>query len=218
METDDIYKVIKILKEEFVKWKDPAVTMIADISTDPFRVLISCMLSTRTQDGTTLKASKRLFLIADTPEKMVRLKVNELEEIIYPVGFYRNKARYILSACMELIEKYESQVPDEIETLLKLPGVGRKTANLVVTKGYGKPGICVDTHVHRIFNRLGYVNTRNPGQTELHLRKKLPREFWIEINDLLVSLGQNICRPLSPKCSKCPVESFCDKIGVIKSR
>ena len=218
METDDIYKVIKILKEEFVKWKYPAVTMIADISTDPFRVLISCMLSTRTQDGTTLEASKRLFLIADTPEKMVRLKVNELEEIIYPVGFYRNKARYILSACKEMIEKYESQVPDEIETLLKLPGVGRKTANLVVTKGYGKPGICVDTHVHRIFNRLGYVNTRNPGQTELHLRKKLPREFWIEVNDLLVSLGQNICRPLSPKCSKCPVESFCDKIGVIKSR
>ena len=218
MEQDDIYKIIKILKEEFVKWKNPAVTMIADMSADPFRILISCMLSTRTQDGTTLKVSKRLFLIADTPEKIVRLKASELEKIIYPVGFYRNKARHILSACKELIEKYESQVPDEIETLLKLPGVGRKTANLVVTKGYGKPGICVDTHVHRIFNRLGYITTTNPGQTELHLRKKLPREFWIEINDLLVSMGQNICRPLSPKCSKCPVESFCDKIGVIKSR
>jgi endonuclease-3 len=218
MEQDDIYRIIKTLREESVQWKDPAVTMIADISTDPFRVLISCMLSTRTQDGTTLKASKRLFHIADTPEKILKLKVSELEEIIYPVGFYRNKARYILTACKELIEKYESQVPDEIEALLKLPGVGRKTANLVVTKGYGKPGICVDTHVHRIFNRLGYVNTSNPQQTELNLRKKLPKEFWIEVNDLLVSMGQNICRPISPKCSNCFVESFCDKIGVIKSR
>ena len=218
MEQDDIYRIVKTLREESVQWKDPAVTMIADISTDPFRVLISCMLSTRTQDGTTLKASKRLFHIADTPEKILKLKVRELEEIIYPVGFYRNKARYILTACKELIEKYESQVPDEIEALLKLPGVGRKTANLVVTKGYGKPGICVDTHVHRIFNRLGYINTRNPQQTELNLREKLPGEFWIEINDLLVSLGQNICRPISPRCSNCPVESFCDKIGVIKSR
>jgi endonuclease-3 len=218
MEQDDIYRIIKTLREESVQWKDPAVTMIADISTDPFRVLISCMLSTRTQDGTTLKASKRLFHIADTPGKILKLKVSELEEIIYPVGFYRNKARYILTACKELIEKYESQVPDEIEALLKLPGVGRKTANLVVTKGYGKPGICVDTHVHRIFNRLGYVNTSNPQQTELNLRKKLPKEFWIEVNDLLVSMGQNICRPISPKCSNCFVESFCDKIGVIKSR
>ncbi|MDY6853367.1 MAG: endonuclease III [Thermodesulfobacteriota bacterium] len=218
MKQDDIYKIIKILKKEFVKWRDPAVTMIADMSTDPFRVLISCMLSTRTQDGTTLKVSKRLFLIADTPEKMIKLKVDELEQIIYPVGFYRNKARHILSACKELIEKYGSQVPDEIETLLKLPGVGRKTANLVVTKGYGKPGICVDTHVHRIFNRLGYIATRNPVQTELRLREKLPGDFWIEVNDLLVSMGQNICRPISPKCSDCSVESFCDKIGVIKSR
>lgn len=218
MEEDHICQIIGILRKKIANWKSPVITLVAETSKDPFKVLISCILSTRTQDGTTIQASRRLFGIADTPEKMLKLKEWELEQIIYPVGFYRNKAKNILSTCKKLVEEYNSHVPDEIDELLKLPGVGRKTANLVVTKGYGKPGICVDTHVHRICNRLGYVNTKNPQATEFALRAKLPKEFWIEINDLLVSLGQKICRPISPKCTECPIENLCDKVEIRKIR
>ena len=218
MEEYHIYQIIGILRKKIANWKPPVITLIAETSKDPFKVLISCILSARTQDGTTIQASKRLFGIADTPEKMLKLKEWELEQIVYPVGFYRNKAKNILSTCKKLIEEYNSRVPDDIDELLKLPGVGRKTANLVVTKGYGKLGICVDTHVHRICNRLGYVNTKNPQATEFALRAKLPKGFWIEINDLLVSLGQIVCRPVSPKCTECPIENLCDKVDVRKSR
>lgn len=218
MKETDIYRIMKILRREVAKWEAPVLALVAEISKDPFKVFISCLLSTRTQDRTTAQASKKLFGIADTPQKMLELKVEKLEEIIYPVGFYRNKAKNILSICEELVEKYDSKVPDEIDELLKLPGVGRKTANLVVTKGYGKPGICVDTHVHRICNRLGYVSTRTPLATECALRDTLPQEFWIEINYLLVSMGQEICRPITPKCSECPVENLCEKAGVWRSR
>ncbi|MFH1626246.1 MAG: endonuclease III [Pseudomonadota bacterium] len=218
MEQDDIYHIIEILRREIVNWKGPAVTLVAERSKDPFKVLISCILSARTKDEATGRASERLFAIADTPEDMLTLEVGELERTIYPVGFYRNKARNILSVSKKLVQEHNGKVPHEIDELLKLPGVGRKTANLVVTKGYGKPGICVDTHVHRICNRLGYVNTKNPAETEFALRARLPQEFWIEINDLLVSLGQNICRPISPRCSECALENLCDKVGVTKSR
>ncbi|HCX89681.1 MAG: endonuclease III [Deltaproteobacteria bacterium CG12_big_fil_rev_8_21_14_0_65_43_10] len=218
MEEDNIYQIIELVRNETAKWTPTVAALVAETSRAPFKVLISCILSARTQDKTTIQATKRLFDIADNPEKMLKLKVRKLEEIVYPVGFYRNKAKNILSTCKKLVDEYNCQVPDEIDELLKLPGVGRKTANLVVTKGYGKPGICVDTHVHRICNRLGYVNTKNPQATEFALRVKLPKEFWIEINDLLVSLGQKICRPISPKCTECPIENLCDKVGIRKSQ
>ena len=218
MKDSDVHKIINILREETRKWDVPIVTLTAETYHDPFRVLISTILSLRTQDTTTAKVSKRLFELADNPQDMLKLSVKEIEKVIYPIGFYKTKARTIRYLCRELIDKYKSRVPDELEELLKLKGVGRKTANLVVTLGYGKPGVCVDTHVHRISNRLGYIKTKTPFETEMLLRKKLPKKYWIEYNDLLVSFGQHLCRPISPWCSVCPIESYCDKVGVDKSR
>ncbi len=206
------------MRKESVKWDVPVVTLAAVSSHDPFKVLISTILSLRTQDKTTEEASKRLFHLADNPIHMLKLSAREIEKAIYPVGFYKTKAKTILYLCHELIEKHRSSVPDDLDELLRLKGVGRKTANLVVTLGYGKPGICVDTHVHRISNRWGYVKTKTPLETEMVLRKKLPKKYWIEDNTLLVSFGQHLCRPISPKCSQCPIEIYCDKIGVEKSR
>ena len=192
--------------------------MIAHRHGDPFRVLIACILSLRTQDTTTGPASARLFAVADTPENLLRLSPRRIEQLIFPVGFYHTKARVILGICRDLLDRFGGRVPDEIDDLLTLKGVGRKTANLVVTMGYGKPGICVDTHVHRISNRLGYVKTKTPEETEMALRATLPRRYWIGYNDLLVSFGQNICQPVSPKCSECPVRGQCARIGVTRSR
>ena len=192
--------------------------MIADRDRDPFRVLIACILSLRTQDTTTGPAADRLFGVADTPETLLVLTPGRIEKLIFPVGFYRTKARVILGICRDLLGRFGGRVPDEIDDLLTLKGVGRKTANLVVTMGYGKPGICVDTHVHRISNRLGYVRTRTPEETEMALRAKLPRRYWIGYNDLLVSFGQNVCAPLSPRCSVCPVNTLCRRVGVTTSR
>ena len=218
MRHEDIHKIINILRKETIKWDAPIVTLTAETSHDPFRVLISTILSLRTQDTTTAKVSKRLFELADNPRDMLKLSVKQIEKAIYPVGFYKTKARTIRYLCRELVERYKSRVPDDLDELLKLKGVGRKTANLVVTLGYGKAGICVDTHVHRISNRLGYIKTKTPLETEMSLRKKLPKKYWIEYNDLLVSFGQHLCRPISPWCSVCPIESYCDKVGVDKSR
>ena len=145
---------------------------------------------------------------------MLRLPARRIAQLIYPVGFYRTKARVILGLCRDLLERFAGRVPDDIDALLTLKGVGRKTANLVVTMGFNKPGICVDTHVHRISNRLGYVRTRNPEETEMALRARLPTRFWIGYNDLLVSFGQNVCTPLSPRCSTCPVRALCRRVGV----
>jgi endonuclease-3 len=192
--------------------------MIAAEHHDPFRVLVACILSLRTQDATTGPAAARLFAAADTPAAMLTLPARRIERLIYPVGFYRTKARVILGLCRDLIERYDGRVPDDIDALLTLKGVGRKTANLVVTMGYGRPGICVDTHVHRISNRLGYVRTRNPDATETALRACLPRRYWIGYNDLLVAFGQNVCTPLSPRCSTCPVSTLCRRVGVTASR
>ena len=192
--------------------------VIAEKSRDPFHVLISCVLSLRTQDKTTAQASHRLFQLASTPEEMVELSIRRIEKAIYPVGFYRTKARNIRSICQTLITHYSSRVPDEIDELLKLKGVGRKTANLVVTLGYRKPGICVDTHVHRISNRLGYIKTRTPEETEQVLREKLPPKYWMIWNDLLVTYGQNLCRPISPLCSQCRLTPYCNRVGVTKNR
>ncbi len=192
--------------------------MVAEASRDPFRVLIACILSLRTQDTTTGPAAERLFALADTPTAMLALTARQIERAIYPVGFYRTKARVILGICRDLLARFEGRVPDDIDALLTLTGVGRKTANLVVTMGYGRPGICVDTHVHRISNRLGYVRTRTPEETEMALRARLPGRFWIGYNDLLVGFGQNICTPLSPRCSACPVRALCRRVGVTASR
>jgi len=213
----DIHKVLRILERENRRFVEPIVTTISRERT-PFHVLISCILSLRTKDSTTREASGRLFALADNPEEMEKIPVERLGKIIYPVGFYRIKARKIKEICAVLIKTYLGKVPDEIDELLKLNGVGRKTANLVVTLGYQKPGICVDTHVHRITNRWGYVKTRNPHETEFALREKLPKKYWLTINDILVTFGQNICVPVSPKCSICPVNVFCKRVGVTRSR
>lgn len=181
-------------------------------------MLIACLLSLRTQDTTTGPASARLFAVADTPRAVLRLSAPRIERLIYPVGFYRTKARVIRDICRDLLTRFDGRVPDDIDALLTLKGVGRKTANLVVTMGYGKPGICVDTHVHRISNRLGYVRTKTPEETEMALRATLPRRYWIGYNDLLVSFGQNICAPISPRCSACPVRGLCRRVGVTVSR
>ncbi|MDA2920230.1 endonuclease III [Desulfobacterota bacterium AH_259_B03_O07] len=196
----------------------PAVTNTAKRSRDPFRVLISTILSLRTKDETTREASKRLFKLADNPGDMLKLSHKKVEEAIYPVGFYKTKTTTIREVCRILLEKYDSEVPAEIDELLKFKGVGRKTANLVVTLGYGKPGVCVDTHVHRISNRWGFIKTKNPYDTEIELRKLLPKKYWIEYNSILVAFGQQICRPVSPKCTLCAVEKYCEKVGVVLSR
>lgn len=217
-EDKDISKVLKILRKESKNWDVPIVTLTSVSSKDPFKVLISTILSLRTKDETTAEASKRLFQKADTPRKMVKLTENEIQKLIYPVGFYRVKSKNILKLCEELIENYNSKVPNDLNELLKFDGVGRKTANLVVSLGFAKPAICVDIHVHRISNRLGYIKTKDPHQTEMKLRDKLPQKHWIEYNSILVAFGQKICRPISPFCSECSVENYCLKIGVRKSR
>lgn len=214
MKDRDIHAAIRILRREVPKWNTPVVTLMAETYESPFRVLISCILSLRTQDATTAKASHRLFAVADSPQAMVRLSAKKLEKLIYPVGFYKTKAINILEMCRTMIDHHDGKVPDEIDELLKFKGVGRKTANLVVTLGYNKPGICVDTHVHRISNRWGYIKTATPEKTEVALRGKLPRKYWIEYNNLLVNFGQHLCRPISPICSQCPVKRYCRQIGV----
>lgn len=218
MNDREIHHAIRILRREVPKWNTPIVTLMAETYRSPFRVLISCILSLRTQDATTAKASHRLFAAADSPGAMLKLTAKRIERLIYPVGFYKTKAKNIRDICATIIDRYQGKVPDDIDELLKLKGVGRKTANLVVTLGYQKPGICVDTHVHRISNRWGYVKTKTPEKTEFALRDKLPKPYWIEYNDLLVSFGQHLCRPISPLCSQCPVEKYCRRVGVTLTR
>ena len=218
MTDSDIHEAIRILREEVKKWQTPAVTIVSQREGDPFKVLISCILSLRTQDRTTGPASLRLFARAGSPAAMAALSEEEIAELIYPVGFYRNKSKQIRELSERLITDYGGKVPDEIDELLKLKGVGRKTANLVVTLGFGKPGICVDTHVHRICSRWGYVRTKTPEETEFALRERLPAEYWLSINDLLVTFGQNHCHPVSPRCSTCRLAHLCERNGVVKHR
>jgi len=213
-----IAKIIHTLRKAVKALPTPSVTLVGRKWNDPFLVLVSCILSLRTKDQTTLGASQRLFALANNPEKMLKLSVEKISSAIYPVGFYRTKARNIRAICKDLVEKFYSHVPDEIDVLLTLQGVGRKTANLVLTEGFGKLAICVDTHVHRISNRLGYVKTKMPEETEMALRAKLPKKFWIEYNALLVVWGQNICRPISPLCSQCLARPWCPQKGVDKKR
>ena len=179
---------------------------------DPYLVLIGCILSLRTNDKTTYPATLRMLDLAKTPEQMAKVKVEDLAQAIYPVGFYENKAKQIIELSRQIVEELDGKVPDEIEDLIKFNGVGRKTANLVLAKGFNKPAICVDVHVHRIFNRLGYVKTKTPEETEFALRKKLPKKHWIDINTLIVTHGQNVCKPQKPNCSACPIAEYCKKI------
>ena len=218
MNSEDINCVMQILREDCRHWPTPSVTVISEKDRNPFTVLISCIISLRTKDAVTAMSSARLFAVASSPLEMLSLTVEDIAGLIYPAGFYRNKARQIRSICEQLVSSYSSIVPDEIEQLLTFKGVGRKTANLVVTLGYGKPGICVDTHVHRITNRWGYLCTKTPEQTEQVLRSRLPEKFWIEINDLLVCYGQNRCFPVSPACSLCRIAFCCNKEAVKRSR
>jgi endonuclease-3 len=219
MDTPTLNKVLSILRKEIQRWKVPAVGVIAEKAVDrPFETLISTILSLRTKDAVTEAASHRLLERAPTPEILVSLSVREIEHLIYPVGFYHTKARHLIEACQDLLEKHGGKVPRSMEELLMLPGVGRKTANLVLTVGFGDYGICVDTHVHRISNLWGYVCTNTPEETEFALRRKLPKKHWKTFNDILVTFGQNLCVPASPWCSQCPVTRYCSRIGLTRSR
>ena len=218
MKPDEIHAVIATLREEYKCWQTPAVTIVAQCNGSPFKVLVSCIISLRTKDEVTALASARIFARAQTPEEMALLPAGEISQLIYPAGFYHTKAEQIALLSRRLVEEYHGVVPDDIDELLRFKGVGRKTANLVVTLGFGKPGICVDTHVHRICNRLGYIVSKTPDETERLLRQQLPPEYWIEINDLLVAFGQNHCHPVSPRCSSCKLLDICDRMGVKTSR
>lgn len=219
MTTEEVLQALTILKTHYPTWQAPVVTFVAVSKGTPYQVLIATLLSLRTKDETTREATKRLFARAHTPEKMLFLSEEEIARLIYPVGFYRMKAKRIKEISQILLEKYHGIVPDTVEELLTLPGVGRKTANLVITLGYHKPGICVDTHVHRISNRWDYVRTKTPEETEFALREKLPVSEWITYNDILVAFGQTICKPISPLCeSRCPVKHLCPQRGIEKHR
>jgi len=218
MEDIKINDVIKILKKELAVGTMPIVSHLAEDQRDPFVILISTLLSLRTKDEVTEVATDRLFALATTPAEMLRVPLQKIAKTIYPVGFYRVKARTIHSACRDLIKRFNSKVPDDLDELLSIKGVGRKTANLVVSLAYGKEGICVDTHVHRISNRLGYVQTKTPDETEFALRAKLPHKHWIIYNTIMVAFGRKTCKPISPLCSQCKVFKYCDRVGVGLSR
>jgi endonuclease III len=219
MDTAALNKALRVLRRKIREWKVPAVGIVAEEAVDrPFETLVTTILSLRTKDKVTETASRRLLALAPDPQSLVSLSPVEIEQLIYPVGFYHTKALNLLAACRVLLSDHQGRVPRSMEELLRLPGVGRKTANLVLTVGFGDYGICVDTHVHRISNIWGYVRTKNPEKTEFALRKKLPRRHWKTYNDILVTFGQNLCVPVSPWCSKCPVAGYCPRIGVKRFR
>ena len=205
-----IDKIVKTLED--AKQPQSDFVKLMDSFKDPYIVLIACILSLRTNDRTTYPATLRMLKLAKTPQEMMKVNVGDLEKAIYPVGFYKNKAGQIIELSKIWVEKYDGKVPCNIDELCKFKGVGRKTANLVLSEGFNKPAICVDVHVHRIFNRLGYVKTKNPEETEFALREKLPKKYWIPINSLMVTHGQNVCKPINPKCSECPIEKYCHKL------
>lgn len=218
MDNDGVAKALGSIKEEYPRFRMPLVTEMVQEKKDPFLVLIGTILSLRTKDEVTAVASRRLFEVAATPESLLEVPQKRIEELIYPVGFYRNKAKNIHEICRDILDRFDGNVPDDLDELLSMKGVGRKTANLVITMGYDKPGICVDTHVHRICNRFGYLVTKAPDETEMVLRERLPPKHWIEINDLLVVWGQNVCKPISPLCSQCVVKEICERVDVTRSR
>jgi endonuclease-3 len=214
----NIDRFVDTLSESYRNWQAPVITWIANRGATPFEILVSTILSLRTKDEVTSQAAARLFARARTPQQILDVGQAEVARLIYPVGFYPTKAGRLVQISRILMDTYNGQVPEDLDALLQLPGVGRKTANLVLVEGFGKDAICVDTHVHRISNRIGYVCTATAEQTEFALRDKLPRKHWIRYNELLVAFGQVICRPVSPFCSRCPVSGMCPRIGVDRSR
>ena len=214
----DIDSVYKILKKEVQHYKVPVVDLVEVQTENPFKVTLATILSARTKDEVTLKAVEKLFSKVKKPSDLDKLSKKEIEKLIYPVGFYHNKAEHLKKFPLVLKREFNNIIPSTVEELVKLPGVGRKTANLVVAVAFNKPAICVDTHVHTITNRLGYVHTKNPLRTEFQLRKKLPKKYWITFNSILVAFGQNLCRPVSPFCNRCPIDKYCNKVGVTTHR
>jgi endonuclease-3 len=215
----NIDTVFKLLKKESKKWKNPFVTELQGFERNPFNTLISCILSLRTKDDVTANASKRILSIVKKPETMLRLPLKKIEQLIYPVGFYRTKAKRLKEICKVLVEKYNSRVPAKFDELVRLNGIGPKTASIVIVYGHKKPEfIPVDVHVHVISNRLGWVRTKTPEKTMEELMKVIPKKYWYDLNDLFVQFGQNICITVSPLCSRCPVMVFCPQIGVDRSR
>ena len=211
-------RIVPLVRRAIRGERDPSVTEIANRTRSPYRILVSTVISARTKDEVTGEASRRLFKRAKSPRSMAALSERKIEKLIYPAGFYKTKAKAIRGLSRKIVDEFGGKVPDTIDSLMELPGVGRKTANLVLTLGFGKPGICVDTHVHRISNRLGVIETRNPEETEYALRKVLPKKNWIEINDLLVIYGKNVCAPISPFCSRCAITAHCGRAGVTRTR
>ena len=216
---EDIEKVIRLIKKSARDFETPVSTEISNASRDPYQVLVSCLLSLRTRDTITGPISKKLFAVAKTPRQIAEMPLKRLQSIIKPVNFYITKSKRIKQISRELAEKYDSEVPANFEELMKFKGVGRKTANIVMVYGhFSKEHIPVDIHVHRIPNRLGWIKTKNPEETEEELKKMLPRKHWQDFNDVIVTFGQNTCLPVSPLCSKCPVEKYCMKVNVSRSR
>jgi len=218
MTNNDLSETFKRLDAASQQWMPPIVTEMARQGASHFEILVAAVLSARTLDTVTVKVYPKLFALAKTPRALAALSEQEIATAIRGVAFPAQKAKQTRALARLLVENYDSRVPETIEELITLPGVGRKVANLVVVEAFGKPGICVDTHVHRIVNRWGYIKTKTPAETEMSLRAILPPRYWQRINPLLVALGQNICRPTSPKCSSCPIAEFCDKVGVTKNR
>ncbi len=210
MRKEDVEKVIDILRREFPRWNAPVVSLIAQKTGDPFRVLVCALISTRTKDETTAMVCKRLFERIKNVDDLYNIDEEELSRLLYPVGFYKNKAKFLKSIAEEIKKNYSSQVPNKLEDLLKLKGVGRKVANLVLSEGYGIPAICVDTHVHRITNRWCLIKSKNPEETERKLAEILPEKYWIEFNKLLVAFGQTVCKPVKPLCGVCPIREYCE--------
>jgi endonuclease III len=203
----NIENVIRII-EKFMKEKT-MIKKLVDEKFNPFQIVVATILSARTKDELSEKISRKLFTKVKEPKDLLKFSEDNLAKEIYPVGFYRIKAKNLIRLAKILIEKYDGEVPKKMEDLLELPGVGRKTANIVLSYAFNKPAIAVDTHVHRIFNRWEFVNTKSPEETEIELRKKLPKRLWIKVNNLLVNFGKKICKPIKPLCKNCPINNFC---------
>jgi len=211
----DIGRFLDVLEDEVMNYRVPVVDLIGVQSRDAYRVLIATILSSRTKDEVTAAASDRLFQRAPDVRRLAELDESNIRDLIYPVGFYKTKAGHLVKAAQMLLDRYDGMVPDTIEALVKLPGVGRKTANLVLAVAFDKPAICVDTHVHRIMNIWGYVKTETPFETEMALREKLPKKYWKKVNRILVTFGQGTCKPIAPHCDACILESECARINVV---
>lgn len=215
---NDYELVFAVLRESYYANPAPSVTLISNTKKTPYHILVSTLISLRTKDEVTLAASQRLFAFAESIEEIDLLDEAKISELIYPAGFYKTKAKRLKEIARLILTEFKGRIPDTIEELLTLPGVGRKTANLVLILGYKQDSICVDTHVHRISNRVGWVKTKSPDDTEFALKDRVPVKYWQMLNDYMVSYGQMVCRPTSPFCSKCGLSDICPKIGVGRSR